>query len=74
MSSPWEAPEIILYLRKWNCEVPVESSALISFGWENNIRMDLREIGWEGVDWIHLGKDRNWWQTLVNIIMNFLVL
>jgi hypothetical protein len=26
--------------------------------WENNIRMDLREIGWEGVDWIHLVYDR----------------
>jgi hypothetical protein len=26
---------------------------------EDNIRMDLREIGWEGVDWIHLGQDRD---------------
>jgi hypothetical protein len=23
-------------------------------GWENNIKMDLKEVGWEGVDWIHL--------------------
>jgi hypothetical protein len=27
--------------------------------WENNIRMDLREIGWEGVDWIGLAQDRD---------------
>jgi len=30
--------------------------------WTENMRMDLREIGWEGVDWIHLIQDRNeWW-------------
>jgi hypothetical protein len=27
--------------------------------WKDNIRMDIKEIGWEGVDWIHLAKDRN---------------
>jgi hypothetical protein len=27
--------------------------------WENNIRMDLMEIGWEGVDWINLAQDRD---------------
>jgi hypothetical protein len=27
--------------------------------WEDNIRMDLREIGWEGMDWIHLAQDRD---------------
>jgi hypothetical protein len=27
--------------------------------WEDNIRMDLREIGWEGVDWMHLAQDRD---------------
>jgi hypothetical protein len=26
--------------------------------WENEIRMDLREVGWKGVDWIHLTQDR----------------
>jgi hypothetical protein len=30
--------------------------------WEDNIRLDLREVGWEGVDWIHLAQDRDhWW-------------
>jgi hypothetical protein len=30
--------------------------------WEGNIRVDLREIGWEGVDMIHLSQDRGqWW-------------
>jgi hypothetical protein len=27
--------------------------------WEDNIRMDLREVGWERVDWMHLAQDRN---------------
>jgi hypothetical protein len=33
-------------------------------------RMDLRETGWEGVDWIHLTQDREEWQTFVDIVMN----
>jgi len=28
------------------------------FRWEDNIRMDLREIGWHGVDWVHLTQDK----------------
>jgi hypothetical protein len=35
----------------------------------DNIRMDLRETGWEGVDWIHLAEDRNQWRGLVNTVM-----
>jgi hypothetical protein len=35
--------------------------------------MDIRETGWEGVDWIHLVQDRDQWQTLVNMIINFQV-
>jgi len=41
--------------------------------WEDNIRMDLREIGWEGVDWIHVGEDRDWWQAVLNMVMNLQV-
>jgi hypothetical protein len=35
---------------------------------------DLREMGWEGVDWIHLSHDRNRLQDLVNAVMNIQVL
>jgi hypothetical protein len=38
--------------------------------WEDNIRMDLREIGWQGVNWILLALDRDWWQAVLNIVMN----
>jgi len=38
--------------------------------WENKSRLHLREIGWEGVDWINLAQDRDQWQALVNTVMN----
>jgi hypothetical protein len=38
--------------------------------WKDNFRMDLREIGWEGMDWVHLAQDRDQWQALVNMVMN----
>jgi hypothetical protein len=37
--------------------------------WEN-IRMDIREIGFEGVGCIHLAKGRDWWLALVDTVMN----
>jgi hypothetical protein len=36
-------------------------------------KMDLREIGWVGVDWINLLQDRDHWRALVNMVMNVLV-
>jgi hypothetical protein len=41
--------------------------------WEDNIRMDLREMRWEGVDYVHLPQDGNQWQALVITVMNFRV-
>jgi hypothetical protein len=38
--------------------------------WVDNIKMDLREIGWDGVDWIDLAQDRDQWRALVNTVMN----
>jgi hypothetical protein len=32
--------------------------------------MDLREIGWDGVDWFDLAEDRDQWRALVNAVMN----
>jgi hypothetical protein len=39
-----------------------------------SIRLDLREIGWEGVDWIHLAQDRDRWRALVNTVTKLWVL
>jgi len=41
--------------------------------WEDNIRMDLKEIGCEGVGWVHLVQDRDQWRPLVNTVMNLRV-
>jgi hypothetical protein len=38
--------------------------------WVNNIKMDLREIGWGGIDWIDLTQDRNQCRALVKTAMN----
>jgi hypothetical protein len=35
--------------------------------------MDVREIGWEGVDWIHLAQGKDWWRAVVNTVMNLRV-
>jgi hypothetical protein len=35
--------------------------------------MDLREIGWDGVDWIELAQDRDKWRALMNTVMNLRV-
>jgi hypothetical protein len=42
--------------------------------WEDGIKMDLREIDWGGVEWIHLAKDRDRWRAVVNAVMNLRVL
>jgi hypothetical protein len=41
--------------------------------WEDNIGMDLREIGFGDVDWIHWTQDRDRWRALVNTVMNLRV-
>jgi hypothetical protein len=42
--------------------------------WEDGIRMDLREIGLGGVDWIRLAQDRDRWWAVVSEVMNLRVL
>jgi hypothetical protein len=41
--------------------------------WEDNFKMDLRDIGLEAVDWIHVVQDRDRWRALVNTVMNLRV-
>jgi hypothetical protein len=41
--------------------------------WVDNVKMDLIEIGWNGMDWINLSQDRDQWRALVNMIMNLQV-
>jgi hypothetical protein len=41
--------------------------------WVDDIKMDLREIEWDGMDWIKLAQDRDQWRTLVNTVTNLRV-
>jgi hypothetical protein len=41
--------------------------------WVENVKMDLREIGWDGVDWIVMAHDRYQWRALVNTVLNLRV-
>ena len=38
--------------------------------WEDNIKMDLQEVGCGGMDWIDLAQDRDRWRALLNAVMN----
>lgn len=37
---------------------------------KDNTKMDIKEIGWVGMGWIHLHQDRNMWQAIVKMVMN----
>ena len=41
--------------------------------WEDNIKMDLQEVGCGGVDWIELAQDMDRWRALVRVVMNLWV-
>jgi hypothetical protein len=41
--------------------------------WEDNIKINLRESGWGGMEWIHLAQDRDQQRGLVNTVMNLRV-
>jgi hypothetical protein len=41
--------------------------------WVDNIKMYLRKVGWDGMDWIELAQDRDRWRALVNTVMNLRV-
>jgi hypothetical protein len=41
--------------------------------WVDNIKMDLREIGWDGEDWMAMAQERDQWRALVNTVLNLRV-
>jgi hypothetical protein len=41
--------------------------------WVDNIKINLRETGWDGMDWIDLAQDRDRWRALGNTVMNLWV-
>jgi hypothetical protein len=43
------------------------------YRWLENIKMDLREVGWYSMDWIDLAHDKDQWSAVVNMVMNLRV-
>jgi ferric iron reductase protein FhuF len=41
--------------------------------WKDNIKMNFKEIGWEGAYWVHVARERDKKQYFVNTVMNILV-
>jgi hypothetical protein len=39
----------------------------------NNVKIDLRETGWDGMDWIDMAQDMDQWRALVNVVLNLQV-
>jgi len=57
--------------RRGACRVLVdrpEGNGLFRCKWEKNIKMDLQELGWVGMDWIDQAQDRDRWHMLVNVV------
>jgi hypothetical protein len=50
--------------------VNLEGYFLFHHRWEDNIKMDLQEVGCEGMEWIKLVQDRDRWRALVTAVMN----
>jgi hypothetical protein len=69
MGDPWEIWDIDtqFYLESLKGRDHWEYLGVVDY----NIKMDLREVGWEGVNWMHLVQDRDQWRAVVNTAMNF---
>jgi hypothetical protein len=63
-------PEVTQYTYEDKIEVTIQKTRC---RWKYNIRMDLREMAWEGVDWIYLAQDRDQSQAFVDTVMNLQV-
>jgi hypothetical protein len=41
--------------------------------WQDNTKIDFREVGWGGIDWSDLAQERDQWRTVLNMVMNLRV-
>jgi hypothetical protein len=57
----------------FQCSVPIGRLGGPRHRWEDKPKIDLRETGWSGMDWIDLTQVRDKWRALVNMVMNFRV-
>jgi len=68
MHGRWEIYKILIENLKGRA-----CSYELGIKWEDNIRLDHREVGWDGVDWICLFQEWDQWWTVENMVMNLWV-
>jgi hypothetical protein len=63
-----------LKFETWNVRIMYRAGSLRTVAEEvSKYKLDLRKIGWGGMDWIDLAQDRDQWRALVNTVMNLRV-
>jgi hypothetical protein len=68
MSHAWERRKLYnILVRKPEWKRPLGRTRC---KWDDEIKMDLRETGWKGVEWIHLARDREYCWAVVSMVMN----
>jgi hypothetical protein len=67
----WKGGMYIRYC--WESQKERDHWKKLRLRWEDNVEMDLRDIGWDGMYWIDLAKDREQWRALVNMVLNLRV-
>jgi hypothetical protein len=63
----------VVYSILWRDQSETDHLGRPNCRWEDDIKMDIKEVGWKGINWIELDKDRESWRALVNAVMNFWV-
>ena len=62
-----------MYTGFWRGDLKQRELGRRSSRWEDNIKIDLKEVGWRVMDWIVEAQDRDSWRALVNAVMNLRV-
>jgi hypothetical protein len=62
-----------MHIAYWGKARRKETTRETKHRWVDNVKIDVRETGWTGMDWIDLVKDRDQWRALGNTVMNLSV-
>jgi hypothetical protein len=62
-----------MYIGYWWESQKKETTRKTKAEWLDSVKMDLKDIGWDGMDWIDLARDSDQWRALVNTVMNLRV-
>jgi hypothetical protein len=86
LHSLYSSPNIVRVIKSWRMRWAGHVALMgegrgvyrVLFGrprsrWEDNIKVDLREMEMDGANWIQLAQDRVWWQAFVNTVMDLRV-